>query len=188
MSTPKKGAPGDQPAPVPDAQSGAPDVKETEGGGGEATPRRRRGNRGGRRHKKPVAAAAPAESAGEPPAETTGQARASSPRDGYSSAANALAELPTAPLIPVGAAGGGPASAGQKPAGAKAQPAPAAERPAAAKDEGAGIGRSARTGGEEPQQPQPPEAQGHGTCRGGGHSHRRGGLTRPQGPAGLPTR
>ena len=137
MSTPKKGAPGDQPGPAPDAQSGAPDVSETEGGAGEATPRRRRGNRGGRRHKKPVAAAAPAESAGEPPAETTGQARTSSPRDGYASAANALADLPTAPLIPVGAAGGRPVPARQKPAGAREQPAPAPEQPAAAKDEGA---------------------------------------------------
>lgn len=102
MSESKNGASGDRPAPAPDAQSGAPDVKDTEGGGAEATPRRRRGNRGGRRHKKPAAAAAaPAEAA---------QPRTSTPRDGYASAA---AALPTAPLIPVGAAGGRPAPASE---------------------------------------------------------------------------
>jgi ribonuclease G len=95
VSTEKNGAPGDQPAKAPDAQDAA-EAKET-GGDAEATPRRRRGNRGGRRHKRPAAAAAPPETA-------QAQTQTSSPRDGYTSAASSLADLPTAPLIPVGAA------------------------------------------------------------------------------------
>ena len=55
MSTPKNGAPGEEPAAAPGAQDGAPDVNETTGSAGEGAPRRRRGNRGGRRHKRPAA-------------------------------------------------------------------------------------------------------------------------------------
>jgi ribonuclease G len=120
VSTPKKDAPGDQPAPAPGAQSGARDVKETEAAG-DATPRRRRGNRGGRRHKKP--SAAPAET-GQSQAVEPGTAQPSSPRDGYTSASASLAALPTAPLIPVGAAGEQPETAG-------AQSAPAIDVPPA---------------------------------------------------------
>jgi ribonuclease G len=122
VSTPKKRAPGDEPAAAPGAQDGAPDVTETTGGAGEAAPRRRRGNRGGRRHKKP--AVAPPE-AGQAQAETQSQS-ATSPRDGYTSGA-ATFELPTAPLVPVGAADT-PAQRGAT----SAEPAPASDKPAGA--------------------------------------------------------
>jgi ribonuclease G len=138
VSTPKKGAPGDQPAPAPDAQSGAPDVKETEAAG-DATPRRRRGNRGGRRHKKP--SAAPVE-AGQTQAAERGTAQPSSPKDGYTSAAASLAALPTAPLIPVGAAGETPETAG-------ARSAPAVDAPPA-RAAGSRSGRGRKPKAAEP--------------------------------------
>ena len=138
MSTPKKGAPGDQPAPAPDAQSGAPDVRDAESGAGEAAPRRRRGNRGGRRHKKPAAAAAP-------PIET-GQAQTTTPRDGYASAAGALADLPTAPLIPVGAAEARAARAEEQTSASRRAPVAREEGPASAgPDAQAAKSRSGRS-------------------------------------------
>jgi ribonuclease G len=93
VSGSKKGAPGDEPAAAPAMPQSA--TNESAGTGtpeGEPQPRRRRGGRGGRRHKKPVAAP------------ETGGPQISSPRDGYAAAADALASLPTAPLVPVGAA------------------------------------------------------------------------------------
>ncbi len=100
MSTPKKGAPGDEPAAAPGAQSGASEAADPTNAAGEGTPRRRRGNRGGRRHKRPAAATpetgqAQAQAGQAPPQGPT-------PRDGYTSSA-ATFELPTAPLVPVGA-------------------------------------------------------------------------------------
>jgi ribonuclease G len=101
VSTPKMGAPGDEPAAAPATSSGGtPDVTDVGGVAGDAPVRRRRGNRGGRRHKKPAAeeqALGRETAAAEPP-----KAQGSTPRDGYAAAA----DLPTAPLIPVGAAGG----------------------------------------------------------------------------------
>jgi ribonuclease G len=137
VSTEKNGAPGDKPATAPDAQSGAADARETGGGDAEATPRRRRGNRGGRRHKKTPAAAAPVETAPAP-------AQASSPRDGYTSAASSLADLPTAPLIPVGAAADQAARAKKEVA---VEDSPSAERGEEAAVEGGPSARSGRSRG-----------------------------------------
>ncbi len=93
MSTAKKGASGDEPAAA-NGQNGAGEGPEA-GAVGEAAPRRRRGNRGGRRHKRPATVASEA---------TQAPAQAPTPREGYTAAGAALAALPTAPLIPVGAA------------------------------------------------------------------------------------
>ena len=106
MSTPKKGAPGEEPAAAPGAQDGAPEVNETTGPGGEGASRRRRGNRGGRRHKRPAAAEtgqaqaeAPAQRSRPEARDETAPQPASTPRAGYTSSA-ATFELPTAPLVP----------------------------------------------------------------------------------------
>ncbi len=98
MSTPKKGAPGEEPAAAPGAQDGAPDVTDASGQTAEGAPRRRRGNRGGRRHKRP--APATGETAQSQPESA---APVSTPRAGYTASA-ATFELPTAPLVPVAAA------------------------------------------------------------------------------------
>ena len=133
MSTPKKGAPGEEPAAAPSAQDGAPDVNDTTGAPGEAAPRRRRGNRGGRRHKRPAATPetgqgqtdSPAPPAHEAEAEST-PPPASTPRAGYTSPAASF-ELPTAPLVPVAAGASGPRGGGE-PAAEKAPPARSARQ------------------------------------------------------------
>jgi ribonuclease G len=94
VSTSKKGTSGDEPA-APNGQDGLGQGAEATSASGEGAPRRRRGNRGGRRHKRPAAAAGDAAQV---------QAKSPTPREGYAAAAGALAALPTAPLIPVGAA------------------------------------------------------------------------------------
>ena len=125
MNRSTKGAPGDEPAAAP----AVPESPVSEGAGtsepaGATQPKRRRGSRGGRRHRKPATAAP-----------DPGLSRSSSPRDGY--AADALASLPTAPLVPVGA-----------PQGARGE-----SRPEDKAGEGTGV-RKAR-GRREPGQPVP---------------------------------
>jgi ribonuclease G len=139
VSGSKKGAPGDEPAAAPAVPEGA----TNEGAGasapeGETHPRRRRGGRGGRRHKKPVAAP------------ETGGPQASSPRDGYAAAADALASLPTAPLVPVGAA---------QSASAESPP-----------EVGAGDGGATRARGRRESKAQPPAADGQASGDGGSRS------------------
>jgi ribonuclease G len=98
VSRPNKGAPGEEPGAAPAvSESAANEGAGASAPAGDAQPKRRRGSRGGRRHKKPTVAA--------PEAEVS---RSSSPRDGYAAATDALASLPTAPLVPVGAAQGTP--------------------------------------------------------------------------------
>ncbi len=126
MSTPKKGAPGEEPAAAPGAQDGAPDVTDASGQAGEGAPRRRRGNRGGRRHKRPTPATSETEQSQPEP-----EAPLSTPRTGYTAAASTF-ELPTAPLVPVAAA---------EAAGARGEDEPAAP---AARAGGASRGRSRR--------------------------------------------
>ncbi len=95
-------------------------VGDAAAGSSAPAARRRRGTRGGRRHKRPAAGAVSAEreAASSTPAPTgeDGSAR--------KDARGALDALPTAPLIPVGAAGGG------RTAGAPAVTTPAAPAPA----------------------------------------------------------
>ncbi len=131
MSTPKKGAPGDQPATAPGAQNGASESTDPTSTAGEGAPRRRRGNRGGRRHKRPAAAP----ETGQTQAEELSQG--STPRQGYTSAA-ATFELPTAPLVPVGAGG--------TPARRAPEPAPVTTEKAATAEDGPGTpARSTRS-------------------------------------------
>jgi len=158
VNTSKKGAPGDEPAAAPATPSGGtPDATEA----GDSPARRRRGNRGGRRHKKPAAAeqvqaqeSAPA----EPP-----KVQESTPRDGYA-AASAAAQLPTAPLIPVGAAGAAPARGGGRAPAAKSKAEP---RVAAAVGRGGDEAPTAARGGEEAHAGQDKAAQPSGKGRSG---------------------
>jgi len=147
VSTSKKGAPGDEPTAAPAVpESAGTDAGAADAPAAESQPKRRRGSRGGRRHKKPGApapeAVAPAEAASP---------KASTPRDGYAAAADALTSLPTAPLVPVGeaaaddvprdASGAGEDAGAQKGRGRrrpKVQPAGAAT-----KEEPKSTGRSA---------------------------------------------
>ena len=144
MTTPKKGAPGEEPTAAPGAQDGAPDVTDATGPAGEGAPRRRRGNRGGRRHKRPAATTPEAGQAqAQPQAQTPEQAQASTPRAGYTSAATTF-ELPTAPLVPVAAAEAPASRGGRKPAAAEAPASRGGEEPDAGGQTG-GAGRSGRS-------------------------------------------
>ena len=138
MNAQKKGAPGDKPASTPTDKAGNASVPA--GGEGktsdDAAPKRRRGSRGGRRHKRPAAAPA------TPVAET---AAGSSPRDGYAAAPprEAVNDLPTAPLIPVGAASTG------------------------------GLGETGAPAAESASQPGAGSGRGRGRARGGGAGRKR---------------
>ena len=116
MDSPAKGVP--EAAPTPDDRAAARPGAGTQAGGGQS--KRRRGSRGGRRHKKPAVETAAV-------GNETSRDRAVEPPD-------ALATLPTAPLVPVGEAavvdrrGAGrtaveaPAKAGDSRGGRRAKP------------------------------------------------------------------
>ena len=177
MSTPKKGAPGEEPAAAPGAQDGAPDLNDTTGSAGEGATRRRRGNRGGRRHKRPAAATpetgqAQADSPAQPPhPEAKAEAAAppaSTPRAGYTSSAAAF-ELPTAPLVPVAAGASGPRGGGE-PAAETARPARGARQ--------SGAGGKSRTRAATAKEPATTEKPAAGEAEEPSAAGKTGGASR----------
>jgi ribonuclease G len=145
----KKGAPGDEPAPPPATERAASDALDANAPKGETQAKRRRGSRGGRRHKKP-AVAVPEGS----------EARVSSPRDGYAAASDATASLPTAPLVPVGAAQAAPGEEDRPGGGGDSGRRRSARRPKAQATGGESEARSAAgptSAGETADVPSPAE-------------------------------
>jgi ribonuclease G len=139
VATRKNGAPGEEPA-APVAPESAAKESGADAPAADAQPKRRRGNRGGRRHKKPATETAAAESRQQKPqpapTSATQPPSASSPRHGYTAGSPGLAELPTAPLIPVGPAEvrgrGGQAQEAAAPIGAAPRKRSRSRRPKAA--------------------------------------------------------
>ncbi|HTX68642.1 MAG TPA: Rne/Rng family ribonuclease [Thermoleophilia bacterium] len=147
MARSKKGAPGDQPGAAPAVPESAAPGAGADLPGGESQPKRRRGSRGGRRHKKP---------AGEAPAAAAPAQTPSSPRDGYAVAPAGPADLPTAPLIPVGpAAAGGHAGRGPG-SSAPREAEPEAEAPTKQRGSGSRRAKAAPTAGR-PEKTASPE-------------------------------